>query len=854
MLFCLAVSIMLQAVAPAYAQLKKLPRGLLPAPGNVGIVLNLLGPRDGRKVVTATNHPLFESSWMGDPAEIVATTKYGKVSSADLWLWMTLRESPNKAFLYELFKKSKVPSEKAEIAEALKAEVDEYVFTNLIIPRIMPAAAPDVIYNLKHEFYTLPAWQTVFLEKVVKPRTVISDADRQKYLQEHITEVVAPNRLRVRYIFMRSAETDDLTLQNRTEVDMDQLRTSILRGEVDFGDAARKHSQAPSASRGGEIPPFQEGELFFTFENAASGLEPGGISPVFRGPNGLYMVQLIEVVDAEKPSLTDPRQAKLVEEGLSRQVLRASYNIYMRDMLRDRRRIVEKTFAWDSLEDHEILGEVCDFVISKEQFRSAWPGIESNNLQLKTDVLSAQLRALLEREAMAQDVRELGFANDPLLERARVMAGNIIRRDAWVEKLRMELPLSEEAVHAFWKNNPDLFTPLALKRVTRLTLTPSNTAPLPAQTRLEMEQVLGGATGQPAAVTIAKREVFDEEKSSLVYDALERTDEAFDMMERPDEDMNFYISGEGASTTQTINDLINSSETDAELPSLEGDPPPGLDAIESPREVTTGTLESLQDRPAEAETLDLTTTAPQGGQAPPGAAGGLRSSELGGEDILPQLEATGRPGQGTKPTPVPDSTVVVTERTPAPDNTDLKDVDVEVGGRAPVKLKASVPAGTPRAGAVPVGITAPAVAPMAPLEATPNVRKQLPPPATSAIPYNPEWFYARREPSEIRKVIKDYSSSDWLLTMDDLGFVYLEDMPDVPRKVEKVPVGAFTRPIVRGQSAVSWFIEEARPVEKQPYEAIKTHVYDVYRNTQIDKKVSHTYDSELDKAGVDYKF
>jgi hypothetical protein len=143
---------------------------------------------------------------------------------------------------------------------------------------------------------------------------------------------------------------------------------------------------------------------------------------------------------------------------------------------------------------------------------------------------------------------------------------------------------------------------------------------------------------------------------------------------------------------------------------------------------------------------------------------------------------------------------------------------------------------------------------MAPLKATPNIRKQQPPPETSSIPYNPDWFYARLDATEIQKIVGQYASSDWLLTMEDLGFVYVPDLADAPARVDRVPVGAFSRPIVAGQSAVSWYIEEARTVDKEPFEKVKTHAYEVYRDTQIDKAVSGAYNRELEKANIDYKF
>lgn len=851
---CLAAIMVCNSTPPLWAQARKLPRALLPGPGNVGIQLNLLGVRDNRAVVTAQQHPLFESSWMGHPDEVVAQTRYGPVTSQDLYLWMILRESPNRAYLFELHKKARFPKDREELAEGLRVEVDEFVFTNYIIPRLMQGAPADPVYDLKHHVYTLPAWQTVFLEKVVQPSVVIREADRVKYLQEHNPEIVAPQRLRVRYIFMAAPETAPIQEQDRVEVDMDELRTSILQGETDFASAARAHSHAPSASKGGEIPPFQHGELFFLFENAAAELEPGGVSRVFRGPRGFYMVQLIEVLEPEEPSLSNPVHARLVEEGLSRQVLKSAYDIYMRDMLLERRQIVEKLVAWDQLEDCEVLGEVCDFAISKGQFRSAWPGVEGNDLRLRFNLIAAQLRTILEREAMAQEVRDLGLGNDPLLERARWMSGNIIRRDAWVDQLRAALPISEELVRAFWSENPYLFTPMALKRVIRLTLTPSNTVPLPAQTRMELDKVLAQAAGQPLTVPVAKREELDEERDSIVYDTLMRTEAAFERMAEPPSGTNFYTDD---FSTESLNSLMEMESLD--VPSLEGEPAPGLEILPGPSAVTTDTLESLVDTPDSTPLLDLETTEPRGGQPPPPASGGF-----GPAAILPDVD---RDDEGRinldgpimpvpPPAPVPVITPTPAVGTAANEAVPYEDEE-DLVNRPFVPSSASPnvePATRPRGGAVPVGITAPAVAPIAPLAPTPNIRKQQPPPDTSAIPYNPDWFYARLESTEIQKLIGQYASSDWLLSMDDLGFVYVPDLAEAPRRVDQVPVGAFSRPVVVGQKAISWYIEEARTVEKQPFEEIKTHAYDVYRDIQIDKSVSRTYNSELEKAGIKYKF
>ncbi len=868
---CFAALLCVGFINHAHPQaMRRVSGALMPSTGGIGLVRTFQTLHAEPSGLSNTQHPLFDTSYAGSEQEILASTKYGNVTSSDLYLWMVMTRSENKAYLPQLLKKSRFQKERTELAEALRPEIDSFVFHNYILPRLLPAAPGDAVYDFKHYLYTLPAWQTVFLQRVVQSGIQITDADRQKYLQENTVKLVEPQRLRTRYIFLRSPETDDPITQGRTEVRMDELRAQILRGEISFEDAARQHSQAPSASRGGEIPPFQHGELFYLFEHAAAELEPGEISRAFRGPNGLYVVQLIEVIEPEKPSLSNPRHAEAVDEGLSRQVLRAAYEIYMRDMLLERRRLVEKPQAWDSLEEDEIVGSVCEFTICKSQMRSAFPHLEGSDLKFRYEEMATLLRSILELEAMAQEVREHGCHGDPILERARWMAGNLIRRDAWVDQLRAALPISEQLVYKFWQDNPKLFTPMALKRVIRLTMRPSNTAPLPTQTRMELDKVLAQATGQPMVLPLQQRIREDEEAHGIVPDVPARTAEAFEMLTNPSEEPNYYSDDYSQESLQAIIDA--GSDGSSAVPE-DGALPPGLEPLSAPSSVTTDTLDSLVPRepeptpnanvdpidPAEdsattGTVLEISTiNGERGGAAPTPAAGGVSSPgiALDGEVGAPVADADlNMIAPGTRPTPAPVSIEERATREAADREESLESAGTPIRGAT----RPAQPAATPTGGAVPIGITRQELVPGARLQATPNPDNQLKPPPTSSTPYNPDWFYARLTPTEIGNVVGHYSSSDWLLVMDDLGFVYTPDIADAPAKLEEVPIGAFSRPIVRDQNAISWYIEDARQLPTPPFEEVRTHAYETYRSVQLDKAMADRYNSELDKADIKYRF
>src|SRR5690606_6893827 len=148
---------------------KRLPAAMMPAPGNMGVSMTLPGSRGHLPLVTTDNHPLFESSYTGAINHALATTSYGNVTSRALYLWMLMRGSTNRAYLPQMLEKARFPKEREKLSQALKSEIDDFVFYNYIIPRLMPSAPSDPVYDLKHYVYTLPVWQTVFLQKVVEP-------------------------------------------------------------------------------------------------------------------------------------------------------------------------------------------------------------------------------------------------------------------------------------------------------------------------------------------------------------------------------------------------------------------------------------------------------------------------------------------------------------------------------------------------------------------------------------------------------------------------------------------------------------------------------------------------------------
>ncbi|MGC8840062.1 MAG: peptidylprolyl isomerase [Candidatus Sumerlaeaceae bacterium] len=447
-----------------------------------------------------SDHPLFESLYIGEPERVVATTKWGKVTARDLYLFLIMTRGPQPAYILEKYDKERFPEEKEKLAKQIRKAIENYVFVNQIVPRFVRDAEWNDIDEARAQVSALEAYRFVYVANVVRSKIRITDADRVKYLQEHRSELAAPERWRVRYIFMRSEETDPLDTQDAVQKRLEDLRQDILRGKIDFPEAARRFSQAPSAQNGGQVPPFKRGEVFFYLEDAVSHMQPGEVSEVIRGPHGFYLVQLIENLPPEELSLDNPQQAAKVEEGLTRQVLRAQYLWDIKVLLEEKRRPVLDMKPWDEKPSDHVVGSVHGFRITKGQLLNIFPSLVSEDLASREDAVEYTLRRILEGEAIAQEVAEGGAQHSVFLPPMLEMARNLARLEKLKETLSCQLKPSREVVRRFWRAHPELFTPMPMKRIVEVTLTPLNTSARPEQTIAELERALeegGGESRSP---------------------------------------------------------------------------------------------------------------------------------------------------------------------------------------------------------------------------------------------------------------------------------------------------------------------------------------------------------------------
>ena len=127
-------------------------------------------------------------------------------------------------------------------------------------------------------------------------------------------------------IFLNLNGDDPSTSRNMLEQQLSLLRSQILNEELSFADAARKYSQSPSATKGGDLGTFEGfGSVADEIARQALQLQPGEISQPFQSSLGMHLVYVRDRQPGERsledarPKVVERLSALLWEEQVARE-------------------------------------------------------------------------------------------------------------------------------------------------------------------------------------------------------------------------------------------------------------------------------------------------------------------------------------------------------------------------------------------------------------------------------------------------------------------------------------------------------------------------------------------------------
>ena len=182
---------------------------------------------------------------------------------------------------------------------ASKEDVD-FALARLV--RQLKAKDTALAAHLKNIGMTEPELRQELLWKISWARYVearSSDENLKKYFEMHRPDFDG-TELKVAHILLAVPAGDEAKLKEVLDA-ATTTREEIATGKVSFADAAKKHSQAPTAKGGGNIGGIRRHEpMPEEFSRSAFGLKKGEVSQPVVTAFGVHLIQVLEIIPGQR--------------------------------------------------------------------------------------------------------------------------------------------------------------------------------------------------------------------------------------------------------------------------------------------------------------------------------------------------------------------------------------------------------------------------------------------------------------------------------------------------------------------------------------------------------------------------
>jgi peptidyl-prolyl cis-trans isomerase SurA len=183
----------------------------------------------------------------------------------------------------------------------------------------------DFKQNLKTEIIT----QQV-IQREVGSRINIGRQEEQRFYDQHKSELSRPEAVRLSEILISTEKAGDDPQKIEQARGQAEAVLKQIRAGSDFSDVAKKQSQGPSASEGGDLGYFERGKLAKQLEELTFSMKKDQVSDVVRTKQGFVILKVTEHTSAGVPTLNEIEQR--VQEAVYMQKLQPALREYLKKL------------------------------------------------------------------------------------------------------------------------------------------------------------------------------------------------------------------------------------------------------------------------------------------------------------------------------------------------------------------------------------------------------------------------------------------------------------------------------------------------------------------------------------------
>lgn len=185
---------------------------------------------------------------------------------------------------------------------------------------------------------TLPAYRKQLKEEVlrnklvnleVKSKIVVTKADIEAYYDSHPELYGGKTQYSLRNIFLKFPTDSEKDPRSALMERFDQIISQLENGEA-FEDLARKYSESPTASEGGDLGVFSLDTLSDQIRNHIKSLSAGEYTPVLENEQGGQIIYVEDIVDSGGKALE--AVSAEIEQKLFKEIMDKKFSEWLENL------------------------------------------------------------------------------------------------------------------------------------------------------------------------------------------------------------------------------------------------------------------------------------------------------------------------------------------------------------------------------------------------------------------------------------------------------------------------------------------------------------------------------------------
>ena len=148
----------------------------------------------------------------------------------------------------------------------------------------------------------------------------VSDEDVKSYYDKNQSRYEIKEQIRSSHILFKVSKKDDKAADAKAKKKAEQVYKDAAKKGADFAALAKKHSEGPTASRGGDLSYFNRGRMVPEFEKVAFGMKIGDVSKPVKTQFGWHIIKVTDRKEGRKRPFDEVKESisKLLRNNKSR--------------------------------------------------------------------------------------------------------------------------------------------------------------------------------------------------------------------------------------------------------------------------------------------------------------------------------------------------------------------------------------------------------------------------------------------------------------------------------------------------------------------------------------------------------